>query len=337
VANTRPNEVVPKSYSYVFSPYREPAARVPPGQRVTVHCDDAFESRIKRADDIPSIALAGAKFLNPQTGPIYVEGAQPGDTLAVQIEDITPTRDFAVSCLIPFFGGLTSTTVTRTLLQPLEEKVWIWKVGHRRKRPPDRGRCANRLRRARQMARGRLWLVSARRLPAADAGRAALCRQHGGHDVLACGVGRKALRHARVGSAARVISRTKGLVLALLAAYWVVVIVIWIAARPVFDQVAGLPRGQVGAESAEVLVLTALLLLLSVGVVRGWRWLFWLILIAFLAGILRVPAAALELAGKIPQQGPAWYVALTAIVGMIQFVVALRMAAGYRRSGVWGE
>jgi hypothetical protein len=62
-----------------------------------------------------------------------------------------------------------------------------------------------------------------------------------------------------------------------------------------------------------------------------------LILVAFLAGILRVPVAALELAGKIPQQGPAWYVVLTAIVGMIQFMIALTMAAGYRRSGVWGE
>lgn len=134
-----------------------------------------------------------------------------------------------------------------------------------------------------------------------------------------------------------VINRIKGLVLALFAAYWVAVMVIWIAARPVFDQVGGLPRGQVGAEAAEVLALTALLMLLSVGIVRGWRWLFWLILLAFLAGILRVPAAALELDGKIPRQGPAWYVVLTAIVGVIQFVIALRMAAGYRRSGVWGE
>ncbi len=133
------------------------------------------------------------------------------------------------------------------------------------------------------------------------------------------------------------INRIKGLVLALFAAYWVVVIVIWIAARPVFEQVGGVPRGQVGAEAAEVVALTALLVLLSVGIVRGWRWLFWLILIAYLAGILRVPAAALELTGKIPHQGPAWYVVLTAIVGMIQFVIALLMAAGYRRAGVWGE
>jgi amidase len=121
-------EVVPTSYSYVFSPYREPVARVRPGQTVIIHCQDAFESRIQSEQDVPSVALAGAKFLNPQTGPIYIEGAEPGDTLAVHIKDITPTRDFAVSCLFPFFGGLTSTAVTRTLQQPLEEKVWIWKV-----------------------------------------------------------------------------------------------------------------------------------------------------------------------------------------------------------------
>jgi|SRR5215467_1480834 len=133
------------------------------------------------------------------------------------------------------------------------------------------------------------------------------------------------------------INRTKGLVLALFAAYWVAVMGLWIVARSVFDQVGGLGRGQEDSEAAEVLALTALLMLLSVGVVRGWRWLFWLILIAFMAGVLRLPAAALELAGKIPKQGPDWYVVLTAIVGMIQFVVALTMAAGYRRSGVWGE
>src|SRR5438094_490087 len=128
MAASKPVEVTPQSYSYVFSPYREPIARVRPGERVVIQCEDAFESRIRSAKDVPSQALAGAKFLNPQTGPIYVEGAQPGDTLAVRIEDITPTRDFAVSCLIPYFGGLTSTAVTRTLQAPLEERVWIWQL-----------------------------------------------------------------------------------------------------------------------------------------------------------------------------------------------------------------
>jgi acetamidase/formamidase len=121
-------EVIPKTYSYVFNPYREPIARVKPEERVTIHTNDAFESRITKKEHLPSRALATAKFLNPQTGPIYVEGAEPGDTLAVHIETIQPTRDFAVSVLIPYFGGLTSTNFTRTLQEPLPERVWIWNL-----------------------------------------------------------------------------------------------------------------------------------------------------------------------------------------------------------------
>jgi amidase len=119
-------EVVPQDYSYVFNPYRDPIAEVKPGERVTIHTDDAFESRITKKEDLPSRALATAKFLNPQTGPIFVEGAEPGDTLAVRIETIVPKRDFAVSVLFPYFGGLTSTNLTRTLQEPLPERVWIW-------------------------------------------------------------------------------------------------------------------------------------------------------------------------------------------------------------------
>jgi amidase len=121
-------EVVPQDYSYVFNPYRESIARVKPNERVTIQTNDAFESRITKKEDLPSRALATAKFLNPQTGPIYVEGAEPGDTLAIHIESIEPTRDFAVSVLIPYFGGLTSTHFTRTLQDPLPERVWIWNL-----------------------------------------------------------------------------------------------------------------------------------------------------------------------------------------------------------------
>ena len=121
-------EVIPKDYSYVFNPYREPVARVKPGQRVVIHTEDAFESRIKTAEDLPSQALATAKFLNPQTGPIYVEGAEPGDTLVVRMESIEPSRDYAVSCYVPYFGGLTSTSLTRTLQEALPEKVYVWNL-----------------------------------------------------------------------------------------------------------------------------------------------------------------------------------------------------------------
>jgi hypothetical protein len=135
-------------------------------------------------------------------------------------------------------------------------------------------------------------------------------------------------------------NRIKAVVIALFAAYWVVVVLLLVAARPIFDQVLDQQMRLSGdhrpAEVATVLVLTALLSLLSSGIVRGWRWTFWLILVVFLAGILRVPTAVLELSGKVSTQTPAWYVGFTAVVGLIQFCIAAAMLLGYRRAGIWG-
>lgn len=128
----------------------------------------------------------------------------------------------------------------------------------------------------------------------------------------------------------------KALVLSLFAIYWVVVLLILVFARDVVDQVARLSRDQRPTEITYVLVFTALLALLSTGVVRGWRWTFWLILVVFFTGILRVPASVMQLVGYLPAQGPPWYVVLQAAVGLTQFVIALLMVAGYRKAGVWG-
>lgn len=113
-------------HSYVFSKYLEPIARVKPGETVVIHTKDAFENRITSENDVPSEILGD--YLNPQTGPIYIEGAEQGDTLVAYIVDIEPTRDWAVSVLKENFGGLTSTDLTRTLNEPLPEKVWIYKL-----------------------------------------------------------------------------------------------------------------------------------------------------------------------------------------------------------------
>jgi len=72
-------------------------------------------------------------------------------------------------------------------------------------------------------------------------------------------------------------------------------------------------------------------------VVRRWRWMFWLVLVAFLAGILRAPASLLELAGVLPMTGPSWYVVLQAAIGFVQFAIGLAMLSAFRRAGVWGS
>src|SRR5438094_81709 len=66
-------------------------------------------------------------------------------------------------------------------------------------------------------------------------------------------------------------------------------------------------------------------------------WFFWLVLVAFLFGVLRLPASALQLAGTMPASGPTWYEALQGVIGVVQFLIAIAMVAGYRKAGVWGE
>jgi len=112
-------------FQYVMGPFAEPQARVKPGETVMIHTVDAFGDVLTSEDQKPSSILG--PYLNPQTGPIFIEGAEPGDTLVVKIEAIEATRDWAVSCTIPFFGGLTSTRWTATLQPALEERVWLYR------------------------------------------------------------------------------------------------------------------------------------------------------------------------------------------------------------------
>jgi hypothetical protein len=82
--------------------------------------------------------------------------------------------------------------------------------------------------------------------------------------------------------------------------------------------------------------LSAFILLIAVGVVRRWRWIFWLLLLAFLSSVLRVPASLLELANWIPASGPIWYVIFQALIGVVQFAIGLHLVIEYRHYGVWG-
>jgi amidase len=116
-------EIRTDEYSFVFGRYAEPIARVRPGQLVDVITDDAFGSRVD-ASTASLMSVLKFPYLNPQTGPIYIEGAQPGDTLVVKIIDIEFTRDYVVSAHIPYFGGLTNTDATALLNKPLPEKVY---------------------------------------------------------------------------------------------------------------------------------------------------------------------------------------------------------------------
>ncbi|MCL2057223.1 MAG: acetamidase/formamidase family protein [Oscillospiraceae bacterium] len=110
------------NYSFVFSRYAPIAATVRPGETIEMYTEDAFCGMIKEETDLPSkIERPGP---NPQTGPVYISGAMPGDTLAVHIRAISITRDFGISQISPDFGGLQGTHFTAMLNAPLENRVF---------------------------------------------------------------------------------------------------------------------------------------------------------------------------------------------------------------------
>jgi amidase len=116
----------PASFAWTFGGY-DPIRRVKPGEVLDLFVEDCFAGRIRSTSDLPSKSIE-FPFINPQTGPFYVEGAEPGDTIAVHLIDVRPARDWAVSAHVLFFGSLTGTRYTAGLQDALPEKVWLYRV-----------------------------------------------------------------------------------------------------------------------------------------------------------------------------------------------------------------
>lgn len=122
----------PEELAWAFGTAREPVRRIRPGTVLELYTEDCFGGQVTGPDTLPSL-VCEFPYLNPVTGPFYVEGAAPGDTLAVHFAAIEPARDWAVSSTFPHFGALTGTHQTATLHPPLEERVWRYEVDRDRR------------------------------------------------------------------------------------------------------------------------------------------------------------------------------------------------------------
>ena len=74
---------------YEFSRHNEPRLRIESGETVLVETEDAFSGQIRTNDDRRD--KTKNPYGNPQTGPIWIEDAEPGDSLAVHIKEIRPS------------------------------------------------------------------------------------------------------------------------------------------------------------------------------------------------------------------------------------------------------
>ncbi|MDP3064210.1 MAG: acetamidase/formamidase family protein [Chloroflexota bacterium] len=71
---------------YEISRHNPPAITIKSGETVSVETEDAFSGQVRKEGDRRDNKVM--PYGNPQSGPIYVEGAAPGDTLAVDIHKI---------------------------------------------------------------------------------------------------------------------------------------------------------------------------------------------------------------------------------------------------------
>ena len=120
-----------EQYVYTFGG-AAPVMRVKPGAVLRLWSDDAFGGALRTVDDLSS-AKVDLRFVNPQTGPFDVEGAEPGDTLVLHLVALEAARDWGASAAIPFFGGMTSTDRVVTLQDPLPDTTWIYELDRDRK------------------------------------------------------------------------------------------------------------------------------------------------------------------------------------------------------------
>ncbi len=73
---------------YEFNRAHEPRLRIDSGETIVVEAEDALTGQISKPGDERD--KAAMPYSNPVTGPISINGAEPGDALAITIEEILP-------------------------------------------------------------------------------------------------------------------------------------------------------------------------------------------------------------------------------------------------------
>jgi amidase len=119
-------QVKPSELKYTFAGSYPPVARLQSGDILETNTVDCFGNAVKKPGDTLSMAPGD----NPLSGPFFIEGAEPGDTLAVKILDLQVDGDQGVGALAPGFGAINSTDYTPMLGAGVPEKIWFFPIDH---------------------------------------------------------------------------------------------------------------------------------------------------------------------------------------------------------------
>jgi formamidase len=82
-----------------------PVVRCDPGDEVVLETRDALDGQIGPSATAETVGAANLDVVHPLTGPVYVQGAEPGDLLEIEILDVAPDS-YGFTIQAPGFGFL---------------------------------------------------------------------------------------------------------------------------------------------------------------------------------------------------------------------------------------
>jgi amidase len=114
---------------YLFGP-AQPVAHIQPGNILEANSLDCFGNAIQKPGD----TMAKVKGDNPLTGPFFIDGAEPGDTLVVHILNLEVDGPQGVGAFAPGFGAANATHYTAMLeTAPLKPRFWFYPIDRQNK------------------------------------------------------------------------------------------------------------------------------------------------------------------------------------------------------------
>ena len=93
------------AFEYAWDNSFEPALEIESADTVLLRVRDASDEQIGERSTAADVAALDFSKVNPVSGPVYVKGAEPGDTLSVEVLEFQPPR-WGWTAIIPGFGLL---------------------------------------------------------------------------------------------------------------------------------------------------------------------------------------------------------------------------------------
>jgi formamidase len=100
---SRPLSDEPRSGHNRWHPDIPPVATVGPGEELTLETRDGLDCAVGPESTVDDVLAIDLRLPHPLTGPVYVEGAEPGDVLAVELLGFE-SNPFGFTCIVPRFG-----------------------------------------------------------------------------------------------------------------------------------------------------------------------------------------------------------------------------------------